>query len=79
MSSSVVSIGVMDSLAHRYIATMIVRVYGSLAMQRLNGRQLMVMERVLADDHFTWGLTMHSRMVGQLDHYVGLMRGGVNR
>jgi hypothetical protein len=27
-----------------------------------------VMERVLADDHFAWGLTLHARMVEQLDH-----------
>jgi hypothetical protein len=26
------------------------------------------MERVLAGEHFTWGLTLHARMVGQLDH-----------
>jgi hypothetical protein len=31
MSGSMVSIGVMDSLAHRCIAAMIVRVYGSLS------------------------------------------------
>jgi hypothetical protein len=28
-----------------------------------------VMERVLASDHFAWGLTLHARMVGQLDHF----------
>jgi hypothetical protein len=28
-----------------------------------------VMERVLASDHFVWGLTLHARMVGQLDHF----------
>jgi hypothetical protein len=32
MSGTVVSIGAMDALAHRCIAAMIVRVYGSLAM-----------------------------------------------
>jgi hypothetical protein len=68
MSGTVVSIGAMDALAHRCIAVMIVRVYGSLATQWISGGQLMVMERVLADEHFTWGLTLHSRMVGQLDH-----------
>jgi hypothetical protein len=41
MSGTVVSIGAMDSLAHRCIATMIVRVYGSLAMQRISGGQPM--------------------------------------
>jgi hypothetical protein len=47
---------------------MIVRVYGSLATQRISSGQLMVMERVLAGEHFSWGLTLYSRMVGQLDH-----------
>jgi hypothetical protein len=68
MSGMVVSIELIDSLAHRCIAAMIVRVYGSLATQRISGGQLMVMERVLADERFAWGLTLHSRMVGQLDH-----------
>jgi hypothetical protein len=68
MSGTVVSIGAMDALAHRCIAAMIVRVYGSLATQRISGGQLMVMERVLAGEHFAWGLTLHARMVGQLDH-----------
>ena len=58
----------MDSLAHHCIATMIVRVYGSLATQQISGGQLSVMERVLAGEHFAWGLTLHAKMVGQLDH-----------
>jgi hypothetical protein len=29
--------------------------------------QLIIMERVLAGEHFSWGLTLHTRMVGQLD------------
>jgi hypothetical protein len=37
MSSSIVSIRAMDALVHRCIATMIVRVYGSLATQRISG------------------------------------------
>ena len=68
MSDTVVSIRAMDVLAHCYIAAMIVRVYGSLAMQRISGGQLMVTERVLAGEHFAWGLTLHARMVAQLDH-----------
>jgi hypothetical protein len=67
MSGSVVSIGVMDALAHCCVAAMIVRVYGSLTNQRLNGGQLSVMGRVLAGEHFPWGLTLHARMVEQLD------------
>jgi hypothetical protein len=37
MSGSIMSIGVMDALAHHCIAAMIVRVYGSLATQRISG------------------------------------------
>jgi hypothetical protein len=67
MSGSIVSIGAMDALAHRCVAAMIVRVYGSLATQRISGGQLRVMGRALAGEHFAWGLTLHARMVGQLD------------
>jgi hypothetical protein len=68
MSNTIVSIGAMDALTHRCISVMIVRVYKSLATRRISGGQLIVMERVLAGEHFTWGLTLHARMVGQLDH-----------
>jgi hypothetical protein len=64
MSCSVMSIGVMDALAHRCVAAMIMRVYGSLVTQRINGGQLMVMGRALAGEHFTWGLMLHAKMVG---------------
>jgi hypothetical protein len=59
----------MDALADYCIATIIVRVYGSLGMKRISGGQLCVMGRVLASEHFAWGLTLHARMVGQLDHW----------
>jgi hypothetical protein len=52
MSGTIVSIGAMDSLAHCCIAASIVRVYGSLVTQRISGGQLIVMERVLASEHF---------------------------
>jgi hypothetical protein len=64
-----VSIASIDSLVHHCIAAMIVRVYGSLATQWISGGQLLVLERVLDGEHFTWGLTLHARMVGQFDHY----------
>jgi hypothetical protein len=67
MSGSMVSIGVMDALVHRCVAAMIVRVYGSLATQRISGGQLRIMERALAGEHFSWGLMLHAKMVGQLD------------
>jgi hypothetical protein len=68
MSGTVMSIGAMDALAHHCIAAMIVRMYGSLAMQWISGGQLCVMKRVLAGEHFAWGLMLHARMVGRLDH-----------
>jgi hypothetical protein len=68
MSGTVVSIDAIDSLAHRCIATMIVRIYGSLATQRISGGQLLVLERVVAGEQFAWGLMLHARMVAQLDH-----------
>jgi len=37
MSSSMVSIGVMDALVHRCVVAMAVRVYGSLTTQRISG------------------------------------------
>ena len=37
MSGTVVSVSVIDSLVHRCIAAMIVRVYGSLTTQRISG------------------------------------------
>jgi hypothetical protein len=54
---------------------MIVRVYGSLATQRIIGGQMRVMERVLAGEHFSLGMTLHARMVGQLDHYRSIDTG----
>ena len=47
MSGTVVSVSGLDSLLHRCIAAMIVRVYGSLATQQISGGQLLVMERVV--------------------------------
>jgi hypothetical protein len=75
MSRMVVSIGSIYALAHRCIEVMIVRVYGSLATQRISGGQLMVMERVLASEQFAWGLTLHAWMIGQLDHYWSMDMG----
>jgi hypothetical protein len=63
MSRTVVSIGAIDSLVHCCIAMMIVKVYESLATQQISGGQILVLERVLADEWFAWGLTLHARMV----------------
>jgi hypothetical protein len=67
MSGTVVSISAIESLAHHCIATMIVHIYGPLATQRISGGQLLVLERVVADEQFVWGLTLHAWMVVQLD------------
>jgi hypothetical protein len=53
MSSSMVSIGAMDALVHFCVATMIMRVYGSLATQRISGGHLRIMERALEGEHFS--------------------------
>jgi hypothetical protein len=68
MLGTVVSISAIDSLSHRCIAAMIVRVYGSLATQQISGSQLLVLERVVGDEQFAWRLTLHARMIAQLDH-----------
>jgi hypothetical protein len=52
MSGSMVRIGTMDILVHHCIATTIVRVYGSLATQRISGGQLRIMQRALSGEHF---------------------------
>jgi hypothetical protein len=57
----------MDALVHRCIASMIVRVYGSLATQWISGGQLRIMQRALGGEHFSWGLMLHAKMVGQLN------------
>ena len=75
MLGSIMSIRAMDALAHHCIAAMIVRVYGSLATQWISGGQLSIMERALVSDKFSWGLTLHARMVGKLDHYRSIDTG----
>jgi hypothetical protein len=68
MAGSVVSISGLDALLHRCIAAMIVRVYGSRATHRISGGELLVMERVVVGrEKFSWGLTLHTRMIAQLD------------
>jgi hypothetical protein len=67
MLGSMVIIGAMHALVHRYVATIVVRVYGSLATQRISGGQLRIMGRALVGDHFGWGFMLHANMVGQLD------------
>jgi hypothetical protein len=67
MSGSMVSIGAMDSLVHCCMAAMVVRVYGSLMTQQISGGQLRFMQRALAGEHFSWGVMLHAKMVGQLD------------
>jgi hypothetical protein len=67
MSGSVVRIGAMGSLIHRCIAVTIVRVYGSLATQWINGGFLRIMQRSLGGEQFSWGLMLHTNMIGHLN------------
>jgi hypothetical protein len=53
MSGSVVSIRAMDALVHHCVIAMVVRVYGSLATQRISGGQLRIMGRALVGDNFS--------------------------
>jgi hypothetical protein len=52
MSGSVVYIKAIDNLLHQCITTMIVRIYGSLVTQRINGGYLSITQRVLDGDFF---------------------------
>jgi hypothetical protein len=63
MSGSMVRIGVMDSLVHICIATMIIRVYGSLDTQWISGGQLRIMQNTLGGENFSWGLMLHAKMM----------------
>jgi hypothetical protein len=67
MSGSVVSVRAMDALVHHCVVVMIVRVYGTFTTQWISGGQLRIMGRALAGEHFSWGLMLHAKMVGQLD------------
>jgi hypothetical protein len=68
MSRTAVSISGIDALLHRCIVAMIIRVYGSLATHWISGGELFLMERVVVGcEQFAWGLTLHARMIAQLD------------
>jgi hypothetical protein len=67
MSGSVAQIEAMDALVHLCIATMIMRIYGSLVTQRINGGMLRIMQRALGGEFFSWGLMLHTKMMGQLN------------
>jgi hypothetical protein len=56
----------MDALLHQCITVMIVRIYGSLATQRISGGQLRIMQRVLDGYFFSWGLMLHDKMMGKI-------------
>jgi hypothetical protein len=65
MSGSVVRLVVMDALVHRCMVAVVVRVYGSLATQRISGGQLRIVHWALGGEHFSWGSMLYSKMVGQ--------------
>jgi hypothetical protein len=66
MSGSVIRIEAIEDLLTECIAAMVVRIYGSLGTQRITGGQLRIVERVLDGDHFSWGLMLHTRMMGKI-------------
>jgi hypothetical protein len=63
MSGSIVWIEAIDELLIECIATMVVRIYGSLGTQPITCGQLRVVEEVLDGDLFAWGVLMHTRMM----------------
>jgi len=67
MSGLVVHIEAIDDLLIKCILTMVVRIYRSLATQRITGGQLKVVEKVLDGDLFAWGVLMHTKMMSQLN------------
>jgi hypothetical protein len=69
MSGSVVRIETMGDLLHQCIASMIVRIYGSLVTQQISGGQLIIMQRFLDGDLLSWGLMMHTKMMGQINQF----------
>jgi hypothetical protein len=67
MSGSVVRIGVMDTLVHRCIADDCEGLWIPLATQWISGGQLRIMQRALGGEHFSWGLMLHTKMIGKLN------------
>jgi hypothetical protein len=67
MSGSVIRIEVIDDLLTECIVAMVVRIYGSLGTQQITGGQLRIVEWVLDGDLFSWGLMLHTRMMGQVN------------
>jgi hypothetical protein len=61
MTGSAVRISALDVLLHRCVASMIVRIYGSMVPHRISGGELSLMERVVVGrERFAWGLALHS-------------------
>jgi hypothetical protein len=76
MTGSAVRINALDVLLHRYMASMIVRIYGSTTSHRISGGEMMLMERVVVGrERFAWGLALHARMIAQLDRCRSTGRG----
>jgi hypothetical protein len=67
MSGSVIQIEAIDDLLTECITAMVVRIYGSLGTQRITGGQLRIVERVLDGDLFSWGVLLHTKMMGQVN------------
>jgi hypothetical protein len=67
MLGSILHIEAMENLLHECITAMIVRIHGCLVMQWISGGQLIIMQRVLDGDFFSWGFMLHTNMMGKIN------------
>jgi hypothetical protein len=61
---SVIQIEAIDDLLMECIIAMLVRIYGSLGTQWITRGQLRIVERVLDGDLLSWGVLLHTKMIG---------------
>jgi hypothetical protein len=67
MLGLVIRIETIDDLLTECIATMVVRIYGSLGTQWITGGQLRIVEWVLNGDLFAWGVLLHTKIMGNVN------------
>jgi len=67
MLGSVVCIEAIDDLLTEFITAMVVRMYGSLGTQQIIGGKLKVAEEVMDGDLFASGVSMHTKIMSQLN------------
>jgi hypothetical protein len=67
VSTSVIRIQAIDDLLIEFITAMVVRIYGSFGTQKITRGLLRVVERVPDGDLFSWGVLLHTNMMGQVN------------